>query len=73
LATRRHDLIRKRPEHGVPWLWLIDPDARLLEVYRREANGYLRLTTYDVDEGKIRAPPFEAIELDLKIIWPLPK
>jgi Uma2 family endonuclease len=72
-TTRRHDLVRKRrlyAEHGVPWLWLIDPDAGVLETYRRDAGGYLLLGAHDVDEGPIRAPPFDAIELDLKLVWP---
>jgi Uma2 family endonuclease len=31
-------------KHGVTWYWIVDPDARAIEVYRLHADGY-RLDT----------------------------
>jgi Uma2 family endonuclease len=49
---------------GVQHLWLCDPRIRTLEVYRLEGGRWLELDTFEGDE-KVRAEPFEAIELDL--------
>jgi len=65
--TRSYDLIVKRrfyAEIGVSHLWYVDPEARALTVSRLEGGKWLELGTYGVDE-KIRAEPFEAIELSL--------
>ena len=71
-STSRLDRLRKLPlyaEHGVAWVWLLDPLARSLEIYRREPEGYL-LPGAHGDEAKLHAAPFDAIELDLKELWP---
>lgn len=49
---------------GVGHLWLCDPRIRTLEVYRLEGGRWVELDTFDGD-AKVRAEPFEAIELDL--------
>ena len=53
---------------SVPWLWLIDPVACTLEAYRREAEGYLLVVTAH-GVGMLRVPPFDAIELELELLW----
>jgi Uma2 family endonuclease len=53
---------------AVPWLWLIDPVACTLEAYRREREGYLLLVTAH-GIGRLRVPPFDAIELELELLW----
>jgi Uma2 family endonuclease len=50
-------------------VWLVDPVLRTLEVYRLSPN-----TTYEQlrawrGEVKVRAEPFEAIELELAALW----
>jgi Uma2 family endonuclease len=54
--------------HGVPWLWLIDPLARTLEVHRREPEGYLFLGVF-TGQVAVRAPPFDAVPLELGLLW----
>lgn len=53
---------------GVGYLWLVSPGSQLLEVYRLEGGRWLLL---DIFEGntKVRAEPFDAIELDLSMLW----
>jgi Uma2 family endonuclease len=57
--------------HGVEHLWLVDPDARTLETYRREGDLWLALATYGGD-ARVRAEPFDAAELDLGALWRTP-
>lgn len=51
------------------YLWLVDPLVRSLERYRIEGDHYAALGTYGEDEV-VRLEPFEAIELELRALWP---
>lgn len=53
---------------GVPHVWLIDPLACSVEVYRLEASGYVLLLATRTNQS-LRLPPFDAIELELGLIW----
>lgn len=53
---------------GVPHVWLINPLAQTLEVYRLEDGKFSLLETFEGDEV-VRAEPFEAIELSLGVLW----
>lgn len=53
---------------GVSHVWLLNPTAQTLEVYRLEGERWVLLETYEGDEV-IRAEPFEAIELPLGTLW----
>jgi Uma2 family endonuclease len=53
---------------GVRHVWLVDPLAKLLEVWRLEHEKWLRLGTW-TGEVPVRAEPFEAIELQLSVLW----
>jgi Uma2 family endonuclease len=53
---------------GVGHVWLLTPLLRTLEVYRLEAGRWVLLETYE-DEEKVRAEPFDAMELDLGALW----
>jgi Uma2 family endonuclease len=55
---------RERVQH----VWLVDPAEKLLEVWRLDGSGYRVALTAASDE-KVRAEPFEAIELDLAVLW----
>jgi Uma2 family endonuclease len=48
--------------------WLVDPLRQTLEVLSLESGGWTQL---DAHEGytKVRAPPFDAIELELGALW----
>jgi len=52
----------------VAHLWIVDPLARTVENYRLENERWLLLDTYE-GEGRVRAEPFDAIELDLAGWW----
>jgi len=50
--------------------WLVDPREQTLEVYRLEGGRWLELETYEGD-ARVRAEPFDAVELDLSALWKL--
>lgn len=53
---------------GVGFLWLIDPLLRTLEIMRLEQGRWLLASTH-VDDARVRAEPFDAIELDLAAVF----
>jgi Uma2 family endonuclease len=53
---------------GVRHVWLVDPGARTLEVFRLEGARYTLLVTH-TGKARARAEPFEAIELELGFLW----
>jgi Uma2 family endonuclease len=55
-------------EHDVPYVWLIDPSARTLEVYRLENKRWMRLAAHGGDDV-VRAEPFDAVPLELAALW----
>jgi Uma2 family endonuclease len=54
--------------HGVKHVWLLSAARRTLEVMRLHEGKWLLLGTHR-DDAKVRAEPFEAIELDLAVLW----
>lgn len=70
-STERDDRVRKLPiyaREGVAHAWLLDPDLRTLEVLRLHEGSWLIAGVHQ-GEDKVRAEPFEAIEMDLRLIW----
>jgi Uma2 family endonuclease len=70
-STRALDRKVKLPVYarvGVRHVWLVDPDARTLEVLRLEAAHYLPLATYE-GQASVRAEPFEALTWELNLLW----
>jgi len=70
-STSRFDRTRKLPVYarvGVPHLWLLDPLAETLEVYRLQSEHWVLLATHGGDDV-INAEPFEAATIDLKRMW----
>lgn len=70
-STGQLDRAKKLPLYaaeGVRHAWLLDPTQRTLEVYRNEAGRWLLLATYAGD-ARVRAEPFDAVELDLSALW----
>jgi len=49
-------------------VWLVDPILRTLEVLRWGAEGWVIAGTW-AGSDLVRAEPFDAIELDLSILW----
>lgn len=69
--TGRLDRIKKLPlyvREGVSHAWLIDPLQRTLEVFRNESGRWALLSTHAEDD-EVRAEPFDAIGLDLALLW----
>lgn len=70
-ATARLDLVRKLPKYaaaGVPHAWILNPAQQTLEVYRLADARWLLLYAFSGDD-RVRAEPFEAVELDLAAVW----
>ena len=70
-STAKIDRTEKLPiyaERGVGHVWLVDPDQRTLEVLRREGTNWLIVGMYK-DDARVRAEPFDAIELELGALW----
>jgi hypothetical protein len=53
---------------SVSHLWLVNPVARTLEVYRLAEGRWLLLATHE-GAARVRAEPFDAVELDLTPLW----
>lgn len=64
----RTDKLRIYAREGVRWAWLVDPSHRTLEVLRLQDQQWLLLGAWRDDE-RVRAEPFDAIELELSTLW----
>jgi len=53
---------------GVQHVWFVDPIAQTLEILRREHDAWVFVSIHGGDE-KVRAEPFDAVELDLSGWW----
>ncbi len=70
-GTVRTDRVKKMPIYaraGVPFLWLLDPENRTLEVYCLESGKWSLSRCFEGDD-KVRAEPFQEIELNLGQLW----
>ncbi|MGO9838138.1 MAG: Uma2 family endonuclease [Polyangiaceae bacterium] len=70
-STAKIDKTEKLPiyaEHRVAHVWLVDPILRTLEELRLQNGQWSILATY-CDDAKVRAQPFDAIELELGVLW----
>jgi len=74
-STEKLDRDEKLPyyaRYGVRHVWLVDPIDKRLEVYTLDDEGG-RWREVRVHQGSVRAPPFDAIELDLEALWSPPR
>ncbi len=67
-ATDRADKMPLYALEKVRHLWLVDPLTRTLETYRLEGERWMLLATWR-DDARVRAEPFDAIELELGALW----
>lgn len=70
-STAATDRARKLPIYArerVAHVWLVDPLQRTLEVLRWSERGWILLAVHEGD-ARVRAEPFDAIELELGILW----
>lgn len=73
-TTARADRAEKMPlyaEHGVDFLWIVDPLMKTLEVYRREGSMWVVSSTHG-DADIVHAEPFGAEPLQLGALWRVP-
>jgi Uma2 family endonuclease len=68
----RVDKARIYAAYSVGYMWHLDPDAKILEVFERQSENWLRTHTF-VAEDNVVAPPFEAAEFRLGDLWPFEK
>jgi Uma2 family endonuclease len=70
-STQGIDRVEKMAAYareGVPWVWLVDPGARTLEVFRLHDGGWTVRASFR-GQAAVRAEPFDAIELELGALW----
>lgn len=71
-GTARTDRAIKMPIYAalaIPHLWLVDPDARILEVYRFQGDGHWLLLATLKEDDPVCQPPFEALSFPLVTLW----
>ena len=70
-STARLDRSKKLAAYSrerVGHVWIVDPIAQTLEVLRLDGDTY-RIALVAGGDDKVRAEPFDAIELELAILW----
>ena len=73
-ATAAFDRVKKLTAYtreGVAHAWLIDPLAQTLEVLRLDSGRWTIAGTW-AGAAVVRAEPFDALELDLTLLWDEP-
>ncbi len=70
-STSRRDLGVKKTlyaRHGTPWYWIVDPNARRIEVHRLVGGAFVLERKV---EGfiMIALPPLETVPIDLREVW----
>ncbi len=64
----RGSKMRIYAREGVRHLWHVDPIARTLDIFRLEGGDWLLVRAF-AGEERVRSEPFEAIELELALLW----
>src|SRR3954464_12961281 len=68
LRIDRGKKMRIYAEHGVPWMWLVDPIGRTPEVLPLNVDNWKYVPPFTGDDV-VRAEPFPEAEIDLASIW----
>ncbi|MFP2912506.1 Uma2 family endonuclease [Pyxidicoccus sp. 3LFB2] len=64
--TRKREIYARE---GVTHVWLADPDSRTLETFRLHDGQWVERGSWS-GGARVRAEPFEAVELELEAVWP---
>ncbi len=64
----RSDKMPIYAREGVPHAWLVNPITRTLENYRLRDRQWVLASVFR-DGARVRAEPFDALELDLALLW----
>lgn len=70
-STGRLDRVRKMPKcagYGVEYLWMVDPTPRTVEVFQLQEGRWVVVSLHAGDD-RIRAVPFDAVEIALSPLW----
>ena len=70
-TTRTYDLTEKRDvygEHGVRWLWFVDPLARTLEAFVLRDGVWVLIAALR-DDAEVRVAPFDAVGFAMGALW----
>ncbi len=70
-STQAYDRVKKLrvyQQQKVPYVWLIEPIGQILEVLRLDGDAYRIIAAHGGDE-RVRAEPFEAVEMNLAVLW----
>lgn len=70
-STKRIDRVVKLPlyaRHGVPYTWIIDVESRSVEVFKLQGSRYSLWQIFSGEEP-VSAEPFEAVPLELALLW----
>lgn len=76
-STEKLDRAEKMPLYasvGVQFAWIVDPRLRTLEAHQLRDGAWSSIGVF-TDRDRARIAPFDAIELDLAVLWedlPLP-
>lgn len=71
-STLAKDRAIKMPiyaREGVEYVWLVDPQARTLEVYHLQDGGRWLLLATLQDDAPVSQPPFDAVTFPLNALW----
>ena len=60
--------LRTYAREGVGYAWLVDPLAHTLEVLALDSGSWTQLGRHE-GEARVRAEPFDAVELELGALW----
>ena len=70
-STDMVDRLKRVPIHArdrVAHVWLVRPASKMLEIYRLDGDRYRLLGTH-AEDALVRAEPFDALELELGVLW----
>ena len=70
-STARLDRAQKMPIYArekIPYVWLVDPRDRTVEVFRLGAEGYVLTKTWGGDDAAV-LEPFEALPIPPAAFW----
>jgi Uma2 family endonuclease len=71
LTTSVYDRTTKAHRYavrGIPHYWIVDPETRAVECFRREAGAYQRVGAFGSPET-LTHPDFAGLELDRGSLW----